>query len=240
MPRYGLKAFWIALALYLPLLLTMLHLQKEWAVTPKKQNDERLIPLGSILQPPRPAIVATEQKPSAQTRPPSPPAAATAQEPAPIEPEEHEGRTAPAQVLTPEELSAAFAPVAPPPADTPIEKTDSLIPATELGDLYGVMLLELTEEERRFLENQLGPIGVITQGYLRYPALAGQLRMSGETVVAFTLLPDGDITPIEIIKSSGYSLLDDNAVHTVQIAHKDYPRPKEPVRVRMRVIYRLF
>ena len=114
--------------------------------------------------------------------------------------------------------------------------------AAELGDLYGVMLYELTPQEREFLEQNLNPIQTITQRYLwqrGYPALAVSKGMQGEVILGFTLMQNGDITPIEIIKSSGWSLLDDHAVDTIRVAYKDYPRPSEPVRVRMRVIYRL-
>lgn len=238
MRQRSIKAFFIALILYLPIVLLFVGLQETW--TPPEsagKEEERLFPIGFLTQAPAPQPVAVEQDAPPKARP-QPPSAASAAEIGAV-PSEEEHLTAAPKPLSAEELSAAFAP-APAPQETPEPEAKGIVPATELGDLYGLMLFELTEAERKFLADQLGPIGVITQRYLRYPALAGQLRMSGETVLAFTLLPSGDITPIEIIKSSGYSLLDDNAVHTVQIAHKDYPHPKEPVRIRMRVFYRLY
>lgn len=230
MRQRSFKAFFIALLLYLPVLLLFVQLQRDWGEPNASKGEEaRYISLQSLTRAPEAAPVAAQPS-NGQAQTVKPPIAAVSNE-------EAEGTQAP-RPLSPQELSAAFAPQSLP-AEAPVNP-NTVVPATELGDLYGLMLFELTEEERKFLENQLGPIGVITQRYLRYPALAGQLRMSGETVVAFTLLPGGDITPIEIVKSSGYSLLDDNAVHTVEVAHKDYPHPAEPVRIRMRVIYRLF
>ncbi|GHV06822.1 hypothetical protein AGMMS50229_12350 [Campylobacterota bacterium] len=117
------------------------------------------------------------------------------------------------------------------------------VSSAALGDLYGLMLYELTRGEREFLEQHLNPIQTITQRYLNmrgYPYLAVAKRMTGEVILAFTLLPNGDITPIEQISSSGWSLIDSHAVETIKAAYKDYPRPDEPVRVRMRVIYKLY
>ena len=242
MRKHGLEAFWIALVLYLPVVLLFVRLQSGWEPPEEGQKQgESLFPIG-FLSTPAPSVVAAEKAPLKEPSPAkTPPAPAVSGETETQEPKNAIDEPV-FETLTPQELSDAFAPDAGPQTkiDRPAKEDSGIVPATELGDLYGMMLFELTEAERRFLENQLGPIGAITQRYLRYPSLAGQLRMSGETVVAFTLLPGGDITPIEIIKSSGYSLLDDNAVHTVQIAHKDYPHPKEPVRIRMRVFYRLF
>jgi TonB family protein len=150
--------------------------------------------------------------------------------------------------LTIAELNALFAPAAPsePPIETPKETIDETggalaVEATELGELYGLTIRDLTPSERRFLEQNLNPIQTITQRYLwqrGYPRLAEIKGMRGVVVLGFTLMPNGDITPVEVIKSSGWSLLDDHARDTILVAYKDYPRPIEPVRVRMRVTYR--
>lgn len=51
-----------------------------------------------------------------------------------------------------------------------------------------------------------------------YPEQARQLGQSGEAVIAFTILPDGQIKNITIQKSSGYSSLDDAAKSAIRTA----------------------
>ncbi|MDR3347600.1 MAG: TonB family protein [Helicobacteraceae bacterium] len=155
------------------------------------------------------------------------------------------------ETLSIDELNRLFAPEIVEPLDPtdPINTTDPIArqeqervakPLTLLDDLYGLMIYELSAQEREFLEQNLNPIQTITQRYLwrrGYPRLAAQKNMGGEVILGFTLMPNGDITPIEVIRGSGWSLIDDHAIDTIKTAYKDYPRPIEPVRVRMRVIY---
>ena len=147
--------------------------------------------------------------------------------------------------LTVAQLNDIFAPAAPavsaPYTEIALPNMPT-ISASELGELYGLTLFDLTPEERKFLDTHLNPIQTITQRYLwqrGYPSLAVNKRMSGDVILSFTLQPNGDITPIETVRNSGWSLLDDHAKETIRAAYKEYPHPPEPVRVRMRVVYRL-
>ncbi len=247
------KAFLIALALYLPFLATLWQVQNSALFAPPP-SDREAAPLPfRYFHPDDPIAVIEPELESIHPPEPlqSPPDVATASEPTP--PQERAEESAPTQEpkkrvpplpdlfapapLSSQELSEAFQEPEKSPAAPPKRPQ---IPDSEIGDLYGDMIYDLSPQERAFIEDRLEGIGRITQRYLRYPELAGRLRMSGEVVLAFTLLPNGDITPIEVLRSSGYSLLDDNAIHTVEIAHKDYPHPDEPVRIRLRVIYRLY
>jgi TonB family protein len=63
------------------------------------------------------------------------------------------------------------------------------------------------------------------------------MGMQGETILEFDLYPNGDISAIKRLRSSGYALLDDNAVETVEVAYKEYPNPKEMTRIRLLVKY---
>ncbi|MDR1451277.1 MAG: TonB family protein [Helicobacteraceae bacterium] len=144
------------------------------------------------------------------------------------------------------DLNAIFAPnpAAPqtPAMETLPKREAKTASDADLIDLYGLTIYDLSPREREFLEQNLNPIQVITQRYLwrrGYPSLAAMKSMQGEVVLAFTLQPNGDISTIEVIRSSGWSLLDDHAIDTIRVAYKDYPHPIESVRVRMRVIYRL-
>lgn len=113
----------------------------------------------------------------------------------------------------------------------------SSAPNKELRNLYGDTLRDLTPEQVEYLDENLNRIGWITQKYLEFPTLAGQLAMQGEAILEFDLFPNGDISPIKLLKSSGYALLDDNAVETVEVAYKEYPHPKEKTKIRLLVKY---
>ncbi|CAM2784717.1 energy transducer TonB [Helicobacter burdigaliensis] len=110
----------------------------------------------------------------------------------------------------------------------------------EIEELYGEELYSLSLEERKFIEDNLSNIGRITQKYLKYPEVAGKLGQHGDNVVEFYLHPNGDITDLRLLTPSGYRLLDDNSVKTIEIAYKDYPYPSVKTKIRIRVMYRIY
>lgn len=103
--------------------------------------------------------------------------------------------------------------------------------------LYGKEYNNFTEVQKVFLKNNLRDIGRITEQYLRYPYLAIRLRQQGTNVVEFILYPNGDISDLKLSNSSGSTSLDENTVETIKIAYKDYPRPKEPTKIKIYVNY---
>lgn len=107
----------------------------------------------------------------------------------------------------------------------------------ELKNLYGDSIEELTDEELEYLDENLNRIGFITQKYLEFPTLAGNLGMHGETILEFYLYPNGDISEIKLLKGSGYTLLDENAIETVEVAYKEYPHPGTKTKIRLLVKY---
>ena len=110
----------------------------------------------------------------------------------------------------------------------------------EIVELYGDDLDVLSLEERAFIENNLSIIGKITQSYLRYPDIAGRIGQQGQNILEFYLYPNGDISDLKIVNSSGYSLLDNNSKHTVEIAYKDYPYPSVKTKIRIKVHYHIY
>ena len=66
------------------------------------------------------------------------------------------------------------------------------------------------------------------------------IEKEGDNVIEFYLHPNGDITELMLLRSSGYSLLDENSLHTIKIAYKDYPYPSEKTKIRIRVTYRIY
>ena len=243
------KAFLIAFALYLPFLIGLWHAQQKLLITPSQMVYEEYYPMPRYIgiedlptlvsEPTQSLYPDTRQAPAPATDADKQPAASD-QPQAEVAQERAETDIFAPTPLSAQQLSEAFERSEDERPDRSGPLQESTVPPAEVADLYGAMLYDLSPKERTFIEDKLEGIGRITQRYLRYPDLAGRLRMSGEVILAFTLLPGGDITPIEVLKSSGYSLLDDNAIYTVEIAHKDYPHPDEPVRIRLRVIYRLY
>lgn len=106
--------------------------------------------------------------------------------------------------------------------------------------LYGEEYNSFTKIQKVYLKKNLKNIGMITQKYLKYPSIAVRTRQSGTNVIEFTLYPNGDITKPVITSSSGYEVLDDNTIETIEFAYKDYPRPDEPTKIRIYVTYRLY
>ena len=106
--------------------------------------------------------------------------------------------------------------------------------------LYGQEYFKFTKEQREFLNNNLNIIGRITQQYLIYPSFAIRTRQSGTNVVTFILKKNGDITTPKIITTSGYKTLDDNSIKTIKIAYKDYPTPKDDIKVIIYINYILY
>lgn len=118
---------------------------------------------------------------------------------------------------------------------TPSNGDGTLIRAAR--EIYGESFESLSQSERKFIENNLQNIGKITQRYLRYPRTAGRLGQSGDNIVEFYLHPNGDISELKLISESGYSMLDENSIHTIRLAYKDYPYPSERTLIRIRVFY---
>lgn len=73
---------------------------------------------------------------------------------------------------------------------------------------------------------------------LVYPLVARKMGWAGKVKVAFTVREDGNVEDLSVIESSGFSVLDKNAIETIR---KCCPLPRPPVKVAlvMPVVYRL-
>lgn len=110
----------------------------------------------------------------------------------------------------------------------------------DVNDLYGEEFGDYGLVEQDFIINNLRDIGRITGKYLKYPQDAIRLGQEGVNIVQFYLHPNGDITDLRLIKSSGYVILDRNSERTIEIAYKDYPHPTSTVLIRIRVSMELY
>ena len=106
--------------------------------------------------------------------------------------------------------------------------------------LYGEQFFAFSKEQKKYIRNNISTIGKITQRYLEYPRISIRTRQSGVNIVEFYLHPNGDITDLKLVDSSGYTALDGNSVETIRIAYKDYPKPIEPVKIRIYIKYLLY
>ena len=107
-------------------------------------------------------------------------------------------------------------------------------------NLYGEEYNSFTKVQKVYLQKNLKNIGRITQKYLRYPSIAVRTGQQGMNIVEFFLHPNGDISELKLINSSGYGSLDKNSVETIEIAYKDYPRPKTKTKIKIYVYYKLY
>lgn len=113
----------------------------------------------------------------------------------------------------------------------------------ELTKLYGKEFDTFTKVQKAYLEKNLNNFQVITQRVLNrlgYPRLAAKLRIGGVNIVEFMFHPNGDISGLKIINSSGYTILDDYTLDLIKIAYKEYPKPTETTKLRFQVFYRMY
>lgn len=110
----------------------------------------------------------------------------------------------------------------------------------DIKDLYGEEFGSLDAEQRKFIKDNLSGIGRVTQRYLKYPQIAGKMGQQGDNIVEFYLHPNGDISDLKLLTPSGFRLLDENSMHTIRIAYKDYPYPSVKTKIRIRVMYRVY
>lgn len=110
----------------------------------------------------------------------------------------------------------------------------------ELQNLYKEEYETFTKVQKAFLEKNLNNFQIITQRVLNrlgYPRLAAKLRISGTNIVEFMFHPNGDISDLKIISSSGYEIFDSYTLQLIEIAYKDYPKPKTSTKIRFNVQY---
>ncbi len=110
----------------------------------------------------------------------------------------------------------------------------------QLRKLYKDDFATFTKEQKKFLQDNLGKIATITQKYLYlrgYPYIAIKTHQEGTNAVEFLLHPDGDISQLRLLTSSGYEALDKNSIETIKTAFKDYPHPKTTTKIRIFVKY---
>jgi protein TonB len=80
-------------------------------------------------------------------------------------------------------------------------------------------------EDARYLDNWRRRIEAV--GNLNYPQQARQQQLYGSLRMLVALLPDGDLQEVQILQSSGYSILDQAAIEIVRLAAPFQAFPEE-------------
>lgn len=74
---------------------------------------------------------------------------------------------------------------------------------------------------------------------LDYPRKARKMRMQGEVVVGFLWTTHKQLKNLKVLKSSGYDVLDENALQTIQKASAYFPIYTNNAHLQIPIIYRL-
>jgi len=91
--------------------------------------------------------------------------------------------------------------------------------------------------EKEFLNAHLGEIrGQLLQNF-RYPKIAQKLKMQGEVRVSFSLSSEGGVDNIKVFESSGFDILDEDAVALIQKTASTFPKPSKSVRITVPLSY---
>lgn len=107
-------------------------------------------------------------------------------------------------------------------------------PTSSLTDESGRVALE-----ESFLRERLSVISNIVQRHINYPPIARRMGWEGKVLVSFVLEPNGDIRDLKVLKSSGYEVLDKEALDSIRRSYKDFPKPPVSVVVKLPINFRL-
>jgi len=72
---------------------------------------------------------------------------------------------------------------------------------------------------------------------ISYPPMARKMGWCGHVKIAFVVCEDGGVNNVRVVDSSGFSLLDRNAVDTVKNV-APFPRPPVRAEIRMVITYK--
>ncbi len=95
------------------------------------------------------------------------------------------------------------------------------------------------EQKQLYLKEKLSVISQIIQKNISYPPIARRMGWEGRVVLSIKLCTDGTVKEIRVLESSGYEVLDRNAVDTVRRVAGLFPKPPVEVVVKVPVNYKL-
>jgi len=98
---------------------------------------------------------------------------------------------------------------------------------------------ELGKLKEKFLIEKLSLISQIIQNNITYPYIARKMGWEGKVLISFVLTKDGKINFLIIERSSGYKVLDENAIDTIKKVSKYFPLPPLDVKIKIPISYKL-
>jgi protein TonB len=91
--------------------------------------------------------------------------------------------------------------------------------------------------EKEFLNAHLGEIRALLLQNMKYPKMAQKLKMQGEVRIAFSLDADGSVENVKVVESSGFEILDEDAVSLIEKTASKLPKPSKSVRITVPLSY---
>ena len=93
--------------------------------------------------------------------------------------------------------------------------------------------------KEKFLLKKLFLISKIIQNNITYPYIARKMGWEGKVIISFVLTKEGKINFLTVEKSSGYDVLDKNAIKTIKKVSKYFPLPPHDVKISIPILYKL-
>jgi TonB family protein len=112
-----------------------------------------------------------------------------------------------------------------------------------INALYGSSYSRMSSAQRKFIDNNLRRILLISQrtlNYLGYPREAMVMGQSGTNIVEFWLYPNGDIKGLRLKRRIGATALDHQTIEVIKTAYMNYPRPPVKTKIIIYVSYQLY
>lgn len=175
-----------------------------------------------------------------QTAAPAPPRKAAPSQIHPGPPQSA-SQAAPSPVTTPATDLAAYLPRTP--ADGSSHGSSSSAPAAETSGASragtaGSVEGSAEQLQQRYTREHFAYIRKIINDKIRYPRAARIRGQEGTVMVTFIIRKDGTISHPQIVSSSGYALLDEQAISAILDA-APFPRPPVTAQMRVPVVYQL-
>jgi outer membrane biosynthesis protein TonB len=111
-----------------------------------------------------------------------------------------------------------------------------------IQEAYGEAFGKLSEGEQKYIVDNQEIMRRITQEQLNRLGpvnIPRNLNVNTFNIIEFYLHPNGDITELKIITASGFEILDETSLQTIEYSYHRYPLPKEKTLIRYKVGYYL-
>lgn len=129
---------------------------------------------------------------------------------------------------------------------TRVEPKTKAQTGTQIGsdfqEAYGEEFGKLSEGEKKYIIDNQEVMRRITQEQLNRLGpvnIPRNLNVNTMNIIEFYLHPNGDISGLKIVNASGYEILDDTSLQTIEYSYHRYPLPKQKTMVRYKVGYYL-